>query len=140
MGNGGKAAGAWGWQPPPSSEVKNEFGVTPPLPLHAFTVWSGATFRTYSICQMFIFVVLMDKIRIFVMDTQLVTEFFSLCFLEQRGLKVQLSAYGGPRNFVELTRGPHIPKGWTPPVRAVNRTNSTQACNSRIDILYILKF
>lgn len=66
------------------------------------------------------------------MDTQLVTQGFSLCFLEQRSLEVQLSAYGGPRNFVELTRGPHISKGWTPPVRATNRTNSTQACNSRI--------
>jgi len=107
-------------------------GATPPFPLYAFTVWSGATFRTYSICQMFIFAVLKDKMRIFVMDTQLVTQFFSLCFLEKRGLKVQPSAYGGPWNFVELARGPHISKGWTPPVRAVNRINSTQACNSRI--------
>jgi len=44
------------------------------------------------------------------MDTQIVTGFFSLRFLEQRSLKVQLSAYGGPRNFVQLTRGPRYIK------------------------------
>jgi len=43
---------------------------------------------------MFTFAVLKDKMRIFMMDTQLVTGFFSLCFLEQRSLKVQLSAHG----------------------------------------------
>jgi hypothetical protein len=81
-------------------------GATPPLPLYAVTVWSGATFRTYSICQMFIFAILKNKMRIFVMDTQLVTEFFSLCLLEQRGLKVQLSAYGVSTKFCRVNKGP----------------------------------
>jgi hypothetical protein len=80
-------------------------GATPPLPLYAFTVWSGATFRTCSICPMFIFAVLKDKMRIFVMDTQLVTEFFSL-FSRTTGLKCTTVSIWGSKKFCRVNKRP----------------------------------